>query len=153
MTPQPPGTWPAPGGNWEGGTVYQSRRLHHTPNQGWVDAGPATTSPFLPPPPAQLPACPVSTATVSPAAGQRIHYGGRYPRRRHLLARWLRARSSSVVAATSVLVVVGYAVTLAVCLDRMLPTFELAAALVAVGAVLVMLLLSVVLWAHGGDGD
>jgi hypothetical protein len=149
MRPQPPGNWPAPGGNWEGGTVYRSRRLHHAPHQGWVDAGPATASPFI----AAPPACPVSTAAVSPAPGRRIHYGGRYPRPRHLLARWLRARSSSVVAATAVLVVIGYATTFAVCLDRMLPTFELAAALVAVGAVLVGILLSVVLWAHGGDDD
>lgn len=146
MSPQPPGPWPETAGNWEGGTIYNGRLLHHEPYTGWVDAGPAHTSrAFI-----QPPGDPTETSRVWNPTGQRLHYGGRYPRPRHRLTRWLAAHRYGVVAATAVLVVLGYATTLWLTLERTLPTFRVAAALVAVGAVLVTVLLSVVLWARRG---
>lgn len=135
--------WPPTGGNWEGGTVAGGHRWTHVPHVGWRDDGPAIDRrPFV------LPPDPTTTGRVNPIPGKRIHYGGRYPARRHLLARWLRTRRGHVVTFTAALVVGGYAATVALFFDRTLPTFRSAGALVAVAVVLVAVLLAVVLWAR-----
>lgn len=144
MSPQPSGSWPPAGGNWEGGTVYGSRRLYHEPHAGWRDDGPVhTASPFV-----AASTDPARTSRVWNPTGTRIHYGGRYPARRHLLARWAGENRARVVTGTAVFVVLGYAATVLLFFERAIPTFRSAGALVGVGAVLVALLLSVVLWSR-----
>lgn len=136
MTPQPPGSWPAAGGNWEGGTVVGGRRLHHAPWEGWHDAGPASApGPFLLPEPNRL-------------VNGRIHRDPRTLSRRSRLARWLRRRRYALLGWASVTVVVGYAAVFIVFFERTMPDLTSALVLAGVAVVLVGLLLAAVLWAR-----
>jgi hypothetical protein len=134
VTPQPPGPWPAAGGNWEGGTVSGGRRLHHAPWEGWYDAGPASSHPFLPPP-ARL-------------TDGRIYRDPRTLRRRSRLNRWLHQRRHGVVAWTCAGVVAGYAAVFVLFFERTMPDLTSALVLAGAAVLLVGVLLSVVLWAR-----
>jgi hypothetical protein len=134
MAPQPPGAWPAAGGNWEGGTVTDGRRLVHVPWEGWHDAGAASSHPFLPPP--------------RRLTDGKIYRDPRTLRRRSRLARWLHQRRYGVVALTAFAVVVGYCAVFVVFFDRTMPDLTSALVLAGVAAVLVGVLLSVVLWSR-----
>src|SRR6185312_6804173 len=107
MTPQPPGPWPAAGGNWEGGTVSDGRRLVHVPWEGWRDAGAVSTHPFLPPP--------------RRLTDGHIYRDPRTLRRRSRLATWLWPRRYAVVAWTSVVVVLGYCSVFVLFFERTMP--------------------------------
>lgn len=131
--------WPPPGGNWEGGTVIDGRRLVHVPHVGWCDNGPAgPPRPYVHRPPARL-------------TDGRIYRDPRTMRPGPRLARWLHLRRHGIVALAALLVVAAYAATILLVFDRTLPTLRSAAALVAVGAVAVAVLLPLVLWARRDD--
>jgi hypothetical protein len=138
--------WPPSGGNWEGGTVANGRRFYHEPHVGWRDAGPVGASPFYAPPAGPSP----SSARPEPdrLVLGRIYRDPRTLSRRARLARWLHERRHGVVAWTAVTVVLGYAAVFVLFFDRVLPTLRDGLALAGAGGVLVLLLLSVVLWAR-----
>jgi hypothetical protein len=138
--------WPPTGGNWEGGTTANGRRYYHEPHVGWRDAGPVTATPFYAPPAGPPPAGPLPEPN-------RLVLGSIYrdPRtlsRRARLARWLHVHRHGVVLTTAAAVVLGYAAVFVLFFDRALPTLRAGFALAGVGAILVLLLLSVVLWAR-----
>lgn len=119
---EPPEGWPPAGGNWEGGTVRDGRRLYHEPWVGWRDDGPAQPHPLHREP---------ATANRRARAGW-----------------WLHRRRHGVVAVTALAVVTGYASVVVAFCDRTVPTMRSGAVLVGASAVAVAALLGVVLWAH-----
>lgn len=130
--------WPPAGGNWEGGTVVDGRRLYHEPHAGWRDDGPARPAgPYQRPP--------------RPDRIGRVYRDPRTRRRRSRAARWLHRHRHGILGWAVVAVVAGYATTIVLVFDRTLPTIRTAGILVAVAIALVALLLAAVLWACRDD--